>query len=80
MKKIIVSLLIMTFFLITANAQTRPARIRIKEERRLHRMELRRIRKHHRRRFAVEFNTTNSQKLQAVLYKTECDKYRARLV
>ena len=83
MKKIIATLLIMTFFIITANAQRGAARIRIKEERRVHRLELRRIhrieRRRRHRRIAVEINISNSQKLQAVLYKIEGDKYRVRL-
>ena len=82
MKKVIATLLIMTFFIITATAQT-VVRSRIKTERRVHRLELRRIRRIERRRrhrrIAVELNAGNSQKLQAVLYKIEGDKYRVRL-
>ena len=83
MKKIIATLLIMTFFIITANAQRGAARIRIKTERRVHRMELRRIhrieRRRRHRRIAVELNTSSSQKLQAILYKAEGDKFRSKL-
>ena len=82
MKKIIATLLIMTFFVITATAQT-VVRSRIKTERRVHRMELRRIhrieRRRRHRRIAVELNTSSSQKLQAILYKAEGDKFRSKL-
>ena len=83
MKRIIATLLIMTFFVINANAQTGNTRSRIKAERKIHRLELRRIhrmeRRRRHRRIGAALNISNSQKLQAVLYKTEGDKYRAKL-
>ena len=80
MKKIIATLLIMTCFLITATAQTvtkrnTNTRIRPGTERRLHRLEIRRIRRmerrHHRRRHprvVFEMKNGNTDKSMAISY------------
>lgn len=74
MKKIILTLLIMTGFFITASAQRLQNRPVGPADRKFDRMELRRIhrmerRRRHRHRIASEINPTNMQRSQAVLDK-----------
>ena len=81
MKKMISVFFIMTFFIISANAQTtvnRDLRVRNRPgtERRIHRRELRRIRRierrhHHRRRIGFELNNDNNQQSLVVIYKSK---------
>ena len=78
MKRILLTLLIIAGFIITAsaqNGQNRMVRPRPDMDRKIDRMELRRLRmerrRHHWRRhhrIAAELNPTDLQKLQAVLY------------
>lgn len=81
MKKMISVFFIMTFFIISANAQTTVnrdlgVRNRPGTERRIHRRELRCIRRierrhHRRRRIGFELNNGNAQQSLAVIYKSK---------
>ena len=74
MKKIILSLVIILGFIITASAQRTTTRtVRPNERRMERRMEIRRHRRHRRRhhRMVSEINPTMIQKSQAVLFKAE---------
>jgi len=79
MKKIILSLVIILGFIITASAQSTTTRtVRPNERRMERRMERRRVRRrmerrHHRRhhRIVGEINATSTQRSQAVLFRSE---------